>query len=53
MELQELGYRRELDIIKKVNHPLIIRYKDDFITHDNRLAIIMELASEGSLENFI
>lgn len=52
-ELQKLGYDRELHIIKNVNNPFIINYKDQFYLNDKRFAIVMELANQGDFQQFI
>jgi NIMA (never in mitosis gene a)-related kinase len=43
---------REVDIMKKLNHPHIIRYIDSFI-HNNELIIVTEWAEKGDLKKLI
>jgi NIMA (never in mitosis gene a)-related kinase len=43
---------REVDIMKKLNHPHIIRYIDSFI-HNNELIIVTEWAERGDLKKLI
>jgi serine/threonine protein kinase len=43
---------REVDIMKKLNHPHIIQYIDSFI-HNNELIIVTEWAEKGDLKKLI
>lgn len=43
---------REVDIMKKLNHPHIIQYIDSFI-HNNELIIVTEWAERGDLKRLI
>jgi serine/threonine protein kinase len=43
---------KEVDIMKKLNHPHIIQYIDSFI-HNNELIIVTEWAEKGDLKKLI
>lgn len=53
MSAKEENYMQsEVNLLKKVQHPLIIGYIDYF-TSDNHLAIVMQYAEGGTLEKLI
>uniref|UniRef100_A0A1I7U4B4 non-specific serine/threonine protein kinase n=1 Tax=Caenorhabditis tropicalis TaxID=1561998 RepID=A0A1I7U4B4_9PELO len=51
-EKEEKYIQSEVNLLKKVQHPLIIGYIDYF-TIDNQLAIVMQYAEGGTLEKLI
>lgn len=51
-EKEEKYIQSEVNLLKKVQHPLIIGYIDYF-TIDNQLAIVMQYAEGGTLERLI
>ncbi|CAL2028528.1 unnamed protein product [Caenorhabditis brenneri] len=51
-ENEEKCIQSEVNLLKKVQHPLIIGYIDYF-TIDNQLAIVMQYAEGGTLERLI
>ena len=50
---EEMGYERELEILKEADHPFIIEYIEEFSYKKNLLCIVTKLASGGDLEKFI
>ncbi|EGT59724.1 hypothetical protein CAEBREN_14657 [Caenorhabditis brenneri] len=51
-ENDEIHIQNEVDLLKEVQHPLIIGYIDCF-TINNQLAIVMQYAEGGTLERLI
>ena len=49
---EEMGYERELEILKEVQHPFIIEYIEEF-PYKNFLCIVTKLASGGDLEKYM
>ena len=43
----------EAEILRKLNHPNIIRYHDSFLTNSNQLTIVMEFGQGGTLYDFL
>ena len=39
-KLQELGYERELEILKTTNHPFVIKYIEEFVYKESKFCII-------------
>jgi serine/threonine protein kinase len=52
-QLQKLGYDRELDILQKTSHPLVIKYMEDFIYKGETLCIVTQFANGGDFESFM
>ena len=51
---EEMGYDRELQILKEADHPFIIEYIEEFAVEDNNLlCIVTKLASGGDLEKYM
>ena len=50
----ELGIKREIEILQIVNHPFVIKYIEDFeYKPTNRLCIITEFIAGGDFERYI
>ncbi len=49
-EEDKLGIEREVEILKKSNHPFIIKFYEKFI-HEEHICFVTELATCGNLEN--
>ena len=49
---EEMGYERELEILKEAEHPFIIEYIEEF-PYKNLLCIVTKLASGGDLEKYM
>jgi serine/threonine protein kinase len=47
---EEMGYERELKILKEADHPFIIQYIEEFSFKKNHLCIVTKLASGGDFE---
>jgi serine/threonine protein kinase len=51
---EEMGYERELKILKEADHPFIIEYIEEFSVEDNNLlCIVTKLAPGGDLEKYM
>jgi serine/threonine protein kinase len=50
---EEMGYERELQILKEAEHPFIIEYIEEFSFKNNNLCIVTKLATGGDLEKFM
>ncbi|KAM5541354.1 hypothetical protein V8D89_004908 [Ganoderma adspersum] len=51
-EFQQKALVREIDIMKRLHHPYICRYKDVFIEEDN-VSLVMEFVKGGDLLNYL
>jgi serine/threonine protein kinase len=49
---EEMGYERELQILKECEHPFIIEYIEEF-DYQNKLCIVTKLASGGDFEKYM
>jgi len=49
MPHEKVEYEREISILQKINHPLIVKYIDRFVSADNTIHIVTELCAAGSL----
>jgi serine/threonine protein kinase len=47
---EEMGYQRELEILKKTDHPFIIEYIEEFALEEKNLCIVTRLAPGGDLD---
>ncbi len=52
-KLQKLGYDRELDILQKTSHPLVIKYMEEFIYKGETLCIATQFANGGDFDSFM
>ncbi len=50
---EEMGYERELQILKEAEHPFIIEYIEEFSFKNNNLCIVTKLATGRDLEKFM
>ena len=50
---EEMGYERELKILKEADHPFIIEYIEEFPFKKNQLCIVTKLASGGDLVKYM
>ena len=51
-ELKEKYYNNEIELLKKLNHPNIVKYYKSF-TQNNKIYIIMEYFDNGDLQSYI
>ncbi len=49
----EMGYERELKILKEAEHPFIIEYIEEFPFQKKHLCIVTKLASFGDFEKYM
>ena len=49
----KLSYKRELEILKQLEHPFIVKLIDHFIDEKDRVCFVTEYCNGGDLENFI
>ncbi len=47
---EEIEFKREVESLKKADHPLILKYIEQFKKRNNMLCIISELAPGGNLD---
>ena len=52
-KLEQLGYDRELDILQKTSHPLVIKYMEEFIYKGETLCIVTQFANGGDFDSFM
>ena len=50
---EEMGYERELKIMKEADHPFIVEYIEEFSFKKNQLCIVTKLASGGDFEKYM
>lgn len=50
---EEMGYERELEILKEAEHPFIIEYIEEFPFKLTQLCIVTKLATGGDLEKYM
>ena len=50
---EEMGYQRELEILKEADHPFIIEYIEEFALEEKKLCIVTRLAPGGDLEKYM
>ena len=50
---EEMGYERELQILKEADHPFIIEYIEEFSYKKKQLCIVTKFASGGDFEKFM
>ncbi len=50
-DLQKESILREVDIIQKLDHPLVVKFHDWFLDNNNYLYIILHLCEQGSLKD--
>ena len=49
---EEIGYERELQILKECEHPFLIEYVEEF-NYKDKLCIVTKLASGGDFEKYM
>jgi len=52
-EKQKLSCERELDILRLIEHPFVIKYITEFLFKQAKLCIVTSLASKGTFESFM
>ncbi len=51
-KFERIGIEKELKILRSIDHPLIIKYVEEFF-YNNKLCIVTEYASEKDFEHLI
>jgi serine/threonine protein kinase len=52
-EEMKASFKKELEILKKADHPFLIEYIDDFEYQKQEYCIITKFPSEGNLKNLL
>ena len=47
------SYKREVEIVKNLNYPLVISYVDEFLFNNEKFCLVTRLASNKNLKKFI
>ncbi len=50
---EELGFHRNIEILRKLDHPLVIKFREWFYDKKDKICILTEYANDKSLDDYL